>query len=72
KAINYIEKYNTLLFVVQRNATKLQIKEEFERRFGVRVEKVRTLITMRGEKRAFIKLHPEFNAEEIATRLGLL
>lgn len=72
KAIYYIERHNTVVFTVKRTATKHQIKEEFERIFGVRVEKVRTLITMRGEKRAFIKISPEFSAEEIATRLGLL
>ncbi|MFP3268519.1 MAG: 50S ribosomal protein L23 [Desulfurococcales archaeon] len=72
KAINYIEKYNTLIFAVSRTATKQQIREEFERKFGAKVEKVRTLITMRGEKRALIKLSPESSAEEIATRLGLL
>jgi large subunit ribosomal protein L23 len=72
KALYYIEKFNTIVFTVKRTATKHQIKEEFERRFGVRVEKVRTLITPKGEKRALIKIAPEFSAEEIATRVGLL
>jgi len=72
KAIYYVERFNTIVFTVRITANKQQIKEEFEQRFGVRVEKVRTLITSRGEKRAFIKLAPEFSAEEIATRLGLL
>ncbi|AFH42511.1 50S ribosomal protein L23 [Fervidicoccus fontis] len=71
-ALNYIEKYNTIVFVVDRKATKLRIKEEVEKRFGVKVEKVRTEITPKGEKRAFVKLTPEYKAEEVATRLGLL
>lgn len=72
KALAYIEKYNTLVFIVRRTATKLEIKEEFEKRFGVKVDEVRTLITPRGEKKAFIKLKKEYSASEIAVRLGIL
>ncbi len=72
KALNYIEFHNTILFIVDRRATKKQIKEAFEKIYGVKVEKVRTLITPRGEKKAFIKLAPGYSAEEIATRLGIL
>ncbi|RLG84317.1 MAG: 50S ribosomal protein L23, partial [Thermoprotei archaeon] len=43
-----------------------------EELFGVKVIKVRTLITMEGEKKAYVKLHPDFKATDIATRLGLL
>jgi large subunit ribosomal protein L23 len=72
KALAYIEKYNTLVFIVRRTATKLEIKEEFEKRFGVKVEEVRTLITPRGEKKAFIKLKKDYSASEIAIKLGIL
>jgi large subunit ribosomal protein L23 len=56
KALNYIEFYNTLLFIVDRKATKHQIKEEFEKTFGVKVEKVRTMITPKGEKLSLIHI----------------
>ncbi len=72
KALNYIEFYNTLIFLVDRKATKGQIKQAFEQLYGVKVEKVRTMITPKGEKKAFIKLSPEYSAEDIATRLGIL
>jgi len=72
KALTYIEKYNTVVFIVRRTATKLEIKEEFEKRFGVKVEEVRTLITPRGEKKAFIKLKKDYSASEIAVKLGIL
>lgn len=72
KALAYIEKYNTIVFIVRRTATKLEIKEEFEKRFGVKVEEVRTLITPRGEKKAFIKLKKDYSASEIAIKLGIL
>ena len=72
KALNYIEYHNTLVFIVDRKATKGQIKEAVQRIFDVKVEKVRTLITPDGRKKAYVKLAEGYNAEEIATRLGIL
>ncbi len=72
KAITLIEKHNTLVFVVDRKATKHDIAHAVEKLFGVKVEKVNTLITPRGEKKAYVKLAPEYSASEVATRLGLL
>ncbi len=72
KAIMKIERENTLVFIVDRRATKHQIKEAIEKVFNVKVLRVNTLITSRGEKKAYIKLAPEYKADEIATRLGLL
>ncbi len=72
KALNYIEYYNTLVFIVDRRATKGEIKEAVQQLFEVEVEKVRTLITPDGRKKAFVKLKPGYSAEEIATRLGIL
>lgn len=72
KAIEKIENENTLTFIVNLKATKHEIKKAVEELFRVKVVKVRTLITPRGEKRAYIKLSPEHNASEIASRLGVI
>ncbi len=72
KAINYIEKYNTLTFIVDRKATKHDIKYAVEKLFDVKVVKVRTLITPKGEKKAYVRLAPEYKASDIASRLGIL
>ena len=72
KAINYIEKYNTLTFIVDLKATKHDIKRAVEELFSVKVLKVRTLITPKGEKKAYVRLAPEYKASEIASRLGIL
>ncbi len=72
KALSKIEKENTLVFIVDRRATKHDIKRAVETIFNVKVEKVRTLITPRGEKKAYVKLAPEYKATEIATQLGLI
>lgn len=72
KALSLIDKYNTLTFIVSINATKHDIKRAIEYLFGVKVAEVRTLITSRGEKKAYVKLHPEYKATEVATKLGLM
>ncbi len=72
KAVNMIEKENKIVFIVNRKANKQQIKEAFEKLFGVKVEKVNTLITRDGKKKAFIKLKKEFKASDVAVKLGIL
>ncbi|ADI32533.1 50S ribosomal protein L23 [Staphylothermus hellenicus] len=72
KALNLIDKENTLTFIVDRKASKKDIKNAVELVFGVKVLKVRTLITSRGEKKAYVKLAPEHRASEIASQLGLI
>lgn len=71
KAVSLIEKENKLTFIVDRRATKQDIKRAVEEIYKVKVEKVNTLITMKGEKKAYVKLKPEYNASEIAARIGL-
>ena len=61
---------NRLEFIVRRDATKKQIKEAFERRYDVKVEKVNTRI-MKDGKHAIIKLKPEFSAEDVGMRIGI-
>jgi LSU ribosomal protein L23P len=56
KAIRLLESQNTLTVIVDKNATKPQIKKEIENMFNVKVEKVNTLITPLGEKKAYVKL----------------
>ncbi|BES81307.1 50S ribosomal protein L23 [Pyrodictium abyssi] len=72
KALRLIEEQNTLTFIVDRKATKHDIKRAIEQAFGVKVEKVNTLITPRGEKKAYVRLAKEYSASDIAARLGIL
>jgi large subunit ribosomal protein L23 len=72
KALSLIDKQNTLTFIVDINATKHDIKSAVEYLFNVKVEEVRALITPRGEKKAYVKLAPEYKASDIATKLGLM
>jgi large subunit ribosomal protein L23 len=72
KSVSLIEKENKIVFVVDRKANKKQIKEAFEKLFEVKVDKVNTLITRKGEKKAFIKINPKFKASDVATKLGIV
>jgi large subunit ribosomal protein L23 len=72
KAIRLIEKENTLTFLVDLRATKKEIAEEVENMLGVKVEKVNTLVTPRGEKKAYVKLSKDYKATDAAHKLGIL
>lgn len=72
KALSLIDTENTLVFIVRRDASKHDIKRAVESVFDVKVERVRTLVTSRGEKKAYVKLAPEYKASDIATALGLI
>lgn len=71
KTFDIIERENKLAFIVHREANKNQIKQAIEKIHNVKVIKVNTIITPRGEKKAFIKLHPEYSAQDIAIDLGI-
>ena len=72
KALMLAEKNNVLTLIVERGATKRQIKEAVEELYGVKVEKVNTLITPLGEKKAYVKLAEGYSAVDVLTRLGVL
>jgi len=71
KATLSMEKNNTLQFLVGRQARKEQIKAAVEDMYNVKVLKVTTMITSKGDKKALVTLAPENSAEEIASRLGI-
>jgi large subunit ribosomal protein L23 len=67
-----VEKENKLIFVVSLKAGKEDVKRAVEKLYEVRVGKVNLLITPQGEKKAFVKLHPDFKAVDVAIKLGML
>ena len=72
RSVSMIEAENKLTFVVDMKATKKDIKRAVEELYEVGVEAVNTQITPRGEKRAFVRLYPDFDASEVAVQLGIL
>ncbi|MBI4447367.1 50S ribosomal protein L23 [Candidatus Woesearchaeota archaeon] len=72
KSVRLMEAENKLVFIVERKSTKQDIKEEAERLFKIKVEKINTVITPQGKKKAYLKLSPETPALDVATELGLI
>lgn len=71
KAVKMIDLDNTLLFQTDRRSTKTEIKKEIETLFGVKVEKIRTLIHL-NKKYAYVKLNKASPAIDLATKLGMI
>jgi large subunit ribosomal protein L23 len=67
-----VEKENRLVFAVSLKANKLDVKRAVEQLYEVKVERVNTEVTSKGEKKAFVKLHPDFRASDVAIKLGIL
>jgi len=71
KAVRLIDLDNTLLFEADRKARRDEIKKEIENIFGVKVERVRTLIRQ-NKKFAYVKLNKANPAIDVATKLGMI
>ena len=72
KAVKLIESENKLVFIVAMDASRADVKRAVEILFEVRVKDVKIEITSEGQKRAYVKLAPEFMADEIAAKLGVV
>ena len=71
KAMNDMDFQNKLQFVVHVDATKADIAEAVETRYEVGVESVNTQVTMNGQKKAVVRLSPDDDAQEVASRIGV-
>jgi len=67
-----VEKDNKLTFIVNLKAAKSDVKRAVEQLYEVKVDRVSMLITPQGEKKAFVKLNPEYKASDVAIKLGIL
>lgn len=67
-----MESENKLVFIVDKKATKAEIKEELESLFKVKVVKVNTLIGPDAKKKAYVSFADETPAIDLATKLELM
>ena len=72
KSITDISRDNVITYVVNLDASKIDIRKEFEATFKVKVEKVRVENTPTNERHAFIKLKKGFDASDVAMKLKLV
>ncbi|MFP3282998.1 MAG: 50S ribosomal protein L23 [Nitrososphaeria archaeon] len=71
KTYMMMERENALAFMVDRGATKGDIRSAVETLFEVKVVKVNVMNTPYGRK-AYVKLSPEYKAMDVASKLGLV
>ena len=72
RSVFMIENQNKLVFIVKREATKLDISRAVQTLYGVETESINTLITRKSVKKAFVKLTEAHDASDLAIRLGIL
>merc|ERR1712118_62913 len=71
-AMKKIEEINTLVFIVDIRATKLKIKEAVKALYDVQCQKVNTLIRPDGKKKAYVHLTQDYDALDVANRIGII
>ncbi|KAH7699713.1 60S ribosomal protein L23a [Aphelenchoides avenae] len=71
-AMKKIEDNNTLVFVVDVKANKHQIKHAVSKLYNIQVQKCNTLITPRHTKKAYVRLAPDYDALDVANKIGII
>jgi len=72
-AMKKIEDNNTLVFLVDRNATKNQIRLAISKLYDVKAAQVNTLIrNSDGEKKAYVRLTSDYDALDVANKIGII
>ncbi|CAJ1343907.1 unnamed protein product [Effrenium voratum] len=71
-AMKKIEEINTLVFLVDIKATKPKIKEAVKQLYDVKCAKVNTLIRPDGKKKAYVRLTQDYDALDVANRIGII
>merc|ERR1719215_2438972 len=71
-AMKKIEEFNTLVFIVDIKATKPNIKEAVQAMYDVKTAKVNTLIRPDGKKKAYVRLTQDYDALDVANRIGII
>merc|ERR1712038_66724 len=71
-AMKKIEDNNTLVFITNVKANKYQIKSAVKKLYDINVSKVNTLIRPDGQKKAYVRLSPDYDALDVANKIGII
>jgi len=71
-AMKKIEDNNTLVFIVDTRANKRQITEAVRRMYEIKTAKVNTLIRPDGLKKAYVRLTTDYDALDVANKIGII
>ncbi|CAG8649635.1 11095_t:CDS:2, partial [Racocetra fulgida] len=70
-AMKKIEDTNTLVFIVDVQANKRQIKEAVKKLYDVDAQKINTLIRPDGTKKAYVRLTADVDALDVANKVDM-
>merc|ERR1711892_1542026 len=70
-AMKKIEDNNTLVFIVDTRA-KRQITEAVRRMCEIKTAKVNTLVRPDGSKKAYVRLTTDYDALDVANKIGII
>jgi large subunit ribosomal protein L23Ae len=71
-AMKKIEDNNTLVFVVDLKANKNHVKTAVKKLYDIDVAKVNCLIRPDGQKKAYVRLAPDYDALDVANKIGII
>lgn len=71
-AMKKIEDNNTLVFIVDIKANKIQIEMAVRKLYQIGVQSVNTLIRPDGQKKAYVRLAPDYDALDVANKIGII
>uniref|UniRef100_A0A7I4AE06 Ribosomal protein L23/L25 N-terminal domain-containing protein n=1 Tax=Physcomitrium patens TaxID=3218 RepID=A0A7I4AE06_PHYPA len=71
-AMKKIEDNNTLVFIVDVRADKKKIKEAVKKMYDIQTKKVNTLIRPDGAKKAYVRLTADYDALDVANKIGII
>merc|ERR1711998_241943 len=71
-AMKKIEDNNTLVFIVDTRANKRQIKDAVKRMYDIECAKVNTLIRPDASKKAYVRLTLDYDALDVANKIGII
>merc|ERR1711902_188378 len=67
-----IEDNNTLVFICDIKSNKHQIKAAVKKLYDINVSKVNTLVRPTGDKKAYVRLAPDYDALDVANKIGII
>merc|ERR1712107_613638 len=71
-AMKKIEDNNTLVFICDIKANKHRIKSAVKKQYDINISKVNTLVRPTGDKKAYVRLAPDYDALDVANKIGII
>ena len=71
-AMKKIEDNNTLVFITDVRANKRQISNAVKKMYDIACAKVNTLVRPDGVKKAYVRLTQDFDALDVANKIGII